>query len=85
MDAQQCKSLQKFDDPKTEILKKRLLNSVNTSIEPSINQNNSQHNVLLNALRVSFKLVYQYLIKCIICNGIFFIFKFDFRHQYRAV
>ncbi|XP_028033689.1 uncharacterized protein LOC114245644 isoform X1 [Bombyx mandarina] len=51
MDAQQCKSLQKFDDPKTEILKKRLLNSVNTSIEPSINQNNPQHNVLLNALR----------------------------------
>ncbi|XP_037295497.1 uncharacterized protein LOC115450661 [Manduca sexta] len=51
MDAQQCNSLQNFDDPKTEILKKRLLKSVNTSLGANLTHNNSHHNVLLNTLR----------------------------------
>lgn len=54
MDARQCNNtLQNFDDPKTEILKKRLLKSSNTSLVANLAQNNSQHNVLLNTLRVS--------------------------------
>ncbi|XP_028158291.1 uncharacterized protein LOC114351322 [Ostrinia furnacalis] len=48
MERQQCNSLQNFDEPKTEILKKRLLK---TSSSANFPQNASQHNVLLNTLR----------------------------------
>ncbi|CAH2086941.1 unnamed protein product [Euphydryas editha] len=51
MERQQCNTLQNFDDPKTEILKKRLLKATNTSASTNLSQNNSQHNVLLNTLR----------------------------------
>ncbi|CAG9783460.1 unnamed protein product [Diatraea saccharalis] len=51
MERQQCNSLQNFDEPKTEILKKRLLKSNNTSIGANFSQNTSQHNVLLNTIR----------------------------------
>ncbi|XP_049867191.1 uncharacterized protein LOC126367619 [Pectinophora gossypiella] len=51
MERQQCNSLQNFDEPKSEILKKRLLKSANISVSASPSQNSSQHNVLLNTLR----------------------------------
>ncbi|RVE43326.1 hypothetical protein evm_012030 [Chilo suppressalis] len=51
MERQQCNSLQNFDEPKTEILKKRLLKSSNNSIGANYSQNTSQHNVLLNTIR----------------------------------
>ncbi|XP_047528289.1 uncharacterized protein LOC125064970 [Vanessa atalanta] len=51
MERQQCNSLQNFDDPKTEILKKRLLKATSTSASSNLSQGNSQHNVLLNTLR----------------------------------
>ncbi|KAJ8723018.1 hypothetical protein PYW07_004198 [Mythimna separata] len=51
MERQQCNSLQNFDEPKTEILKKRLLKSANTSVCTNITQNSPQQNVLLNTLR----------------------------------
>ncbi|KAJ2952448.1 hypothetical protein O0L34_g6755 [Tuta absoluta] len=51
MEKQQSNSLQNFDDTKTEILKKRLLKSANTSMTATPSQNSSQHNVLLNTLR----------------------------------
>lgn len=51
MERQQCNSLQNFDEPKTEILKKRLLKSANTSVNTNLTQNNTQQNVLLNTLR----------------------------------
>ncbi|KAF9795686.1 hypothetical protein SFRURICE_003879 [Spodoptera frugiperda] len=51
MERQQCNPLQNFDEPKTEILKKRLLKSVNTSVSTNLPQNSPQQNVLLNTLR----------------------------------
>ncbi|KAI5634467.1 mbt repeat domain-containing protein [Phthorimaea operculella] len=51
MEKQQSNSLQNFDDTKTEILKKRLLKSANTSMTATPSQNSSQQNVLLNTLR----------------------------------
>ncbi|XP_075992966.1 lethal (3) malignant brain tumor isoform X2 [Anticarsia gemmatalis] len=51
MERQQCNSLQNFDEPKTEILKKRLLKSANTSVNANLTQNSAQQNVLLNTLR----------------------------------
>ncbi|XP_060810942.1 uncharacterized protein LOC106139127 isoform X1 [Amyelois transitella] len=51
MERQQCNSLQNFDDPKTEILKKRLLKSASGSVTTNLSQYSSQHNVLLNTLR----------------------------------
>ncbi|XP_034840024.1 uncharacterized protein l(3)mbt [Maniola hyperantus] len=51
MERQQCNSLQNFDDPKTEILKKRLLKAASTSASGSLARSTSQHNVLLNTLR----------------------------------
>ncbi|OWR55416.1 Lethal [Danaus plexippus plexippus] len=50
MERQQCNTLQNFDDPKTEILKKRLLKASSTSTSSNLSQSNS-HNVLLNTLR----------------------------------
>ncbi|XP_045491814.1 uncharacterized protein LOC123691455 [Colias croceus] len=50
MERQHCNTLQNFDEPKTEILKKRLLKATNTSASVNIPQN-SAHNVLLNTLR----------------------------------
>lgn len=52
MDRQQTSALQNFDDPKTDILKKRLLKTSNTNVSGVFSQNTSQ-NVLLNTLRVS--------------------------------
>lgn len=54
MERQQCNSLQNFDEPKTEILKKRLLKSSSGIVSANFSQNTSQHNVLLNTLRVSY-------------------------------
>ncbi|XP_026742468.1 uncharacterized protein LOC113504407 isoform X4 [Trichoplusia ni] len=51
MERQQCNSLQNFDEPKTEILKKRLLKSASASVSTNLMQNSSQQNVLLNTLR----------------------------------
>ncbi|XP_068629454.1 uncharacterized protein l(3)mbt [Battus philenor] len=51
MERQQNNVLQNFDDPKTEILKKRLLKAANSNISGNLSQNSSQHNVLLNTLR----------------------------------
>ncbi|CAH2074757.1 unnamed protein product, partial [Iphiclides podalirius] len=51
MERQQTSTLQKFDDPKTEILKKRLLKATTTNVSGNLSQNNSQNNVLLNTLR----------------------------------
>ncbi|KAM3961851.1 lethal (3) malignant brain tumor [Aphomia sociella] len=51
MERQQCNSLQNFDEPKTEILKKRLLKSTSAPVTTNLSQNSSQHNVLLNTLR----------------------------------
>ncbi|XP_013140482.1 PREDICTED: uncharacterized protein LOC106104841 isoform X2 [Papilio polytes] len=50
MDRQQTSALQNFDDPKTDILKKRLLKTSNTNVSGVFSQNSSQ-NVLLNTLR----------------------------------
>ncbi|KAL4706319.1 hypothetical protein ACJJTC_004928 [Scirpophaga incertulas] len=50
MERQQCNSLQNFDEPKTEILKKRLLKSSST-ISANFTHTASQHNVLLNTIR----------------------------------
>ncbi|VVC98594.1 unnamed protein product, partial [Leptidea sinapis] len=50
MERQKCNSLQNFDEPKSEILKKRLLKASNTCTGVNISQNNA-HNVLLNTLR----------------------------------
>lgn len=47
--------LQNFDGTKSEILKKRLLKSVNTSVANISLQSNPQNNALLNTLRVSYK------------------------------
>ncbi|CAG5011168.1 unnamed protein product [Parnassius apollo] len=51
MERQQTNTLQNFDDPKTEILKKRLLKAANSNVSANLSQNSSQHNVLLNTLR----------------------------------
>ncbi|XP_045514815.1 uncharacterized protein LOC123708246 isoform X2 [Pieris brassicae] len=50
MERQHCNLLQNFDEPKSEILKKRLLKATNTSSSVHNSLNNS-HNVLLNTLR----------------------------------
>ncbi|CAK1552689.1 unnamed protein product [Leptosia nina] len=50
MERHHCNILQNFDEPKSEILKKRLLKAVNTSASINPSQNSS-HNVLLNTLR----------------------------------
>ncbi|CAB3252094.1 unnamed protein product [Arctia plantaginis] len=51
MERQHCNSLQNFDEPKTEILKKRLLKAANTSVNANLTPNSVQQNVLLNTLR----------------------------------
>ncbi|XP_041977568.1 lethal(3)malignant brain tumor-like protein 3 isoform X2 [Aricia agestis] len=51
MERQQSNLLQNFDDPKSEILKKRLLKATSASATANFTQNNSQNNVLLNTLR----------------------------------
>lgn len=54
MERKQCNLLQNFDEPRSEILKKRLLKTVNISAAAAnLAQNSSQQNVLLNTIRVS--------------------------------
>ncbi|XP_048479509.1 uncharacterized protein LOC105396511 [Plutella xylostella] len=52
MERKQCNLLQNFDEPRSEILKKRLLKTVNISAAAAnLAQNSSQQNVLLNTIR----------------------------------
>lgn len=54
MEKQHCNPLQNFEGAKSEILKKRLLKSVNTSVSSISQQSSTQNNALLNTLRVSY-------------------------------